>query len=103
MGGVGCWGGADGRIAVASVIAVAGVACSGGAVSPVAAPTAPTPAIGFLGNPHAPHDIKPQETAFGYDALVTQEALTNAQSLFNCLGIPVTTTLYYPPKPKTAP
>jgi hypothetical protein len=200
--------------------------CCGGAASPVAAPTAPTPSIGFLGNPHAPHDIKPQETAqpgngslredpfaivvqdgsgaaafqaalpmwnswagdgvphtapdgsgayyfpeaviinytiiatrdgrpivvigpevsttsdqmsplghptmgacasgggaalalsagelqettlsnhsgrFGYDASVTQDALTNAQSLFNCLGIPVTTTIYYPPKPRTAP
>jgi hypothetical protein len=200
--------------------------CCGGAPSPVAAPTAPTPPIGFLGNPHAPHDIKPQETTqpgdgslredpfaivvqdsggtaafqaalpmwqswagdgvphpapdgsgayyfpqsviinyaiietqdgrpivvigpevsttsdemsplghptmgacasgggaalaltagelegttlsnhsgrFGYDASVTQDALTNAQSLFNCLGIPVTMTIYYPPKPRTAP
>ena len=40
---------------------------------------------------------------FGYDASVTQEALNNAQSLFNCLGIPVTTTIYYPPKAKKAP
>ncbi|HEY7374464.1 MAG TPA: hypothetical protein VIF57_20030 [Polyangia bacterium] len=37
--------------------------CCGGAATPVAAPTAPQPAIGYLGAPHAPHDLKPQETA----------------------------------------
>jgi len=195
--------------------------CCGGAPTPVAAPTAPKPAIGYLGAPHAPHDIKPWETAqpgagllkhapfgivvtdpggatafqaavpdwnawvgdgiahpapdgsgsyyftetlvnytilatsdgqpiivagpevsptsdgksplghptmgacpmgggapmvlmageidgtmidnhtgrFGWDASVTQEALDNAAKLFNCVGIPVSSTIYYPAKP----
>jgi len=37
--------------------------CCGGAATSVAAPTAPQPAIGPLGAPHAPRDIKPQESA----------------------------------------
>lgn len=37
--------------------------CCGGAATPVATPAAPKPAIGYLGAPHAPRDIKPQESA----------------------------------------
>jgi hypothetical protein len=37
--------------------------CCGGAATPVAAPTAPQPAIGYLGALHAPRDLKPQESA----------------------------------------
>jgi len=195
--------------------------CCGGAATPVAAPTAPKLAAGYLGAPHAPRDIKPQESAqpgagpikqdpfavvvtapggaaafqaalanwnawvgdgnahpapdgsgsyffaallinyavlatsdgqavvvvgpevsvtadgltplghptlgvcptgggaplvlmagelsgtelsnhsgrYGHDTSVTQEALDNAAKLFNCVGIPVTSTTYYPPKP----
>jgi hypothetical protein len=36
---------------------------------------------------------------FGHDPSVTPEALDNAAKLFNCLGIPITATTYYPPKP----
>jgi hypothetical protein len=36
---------------------------------------------------------------FGHDASVTPDALANAAALFNCLGIQVTGTTYYPPKP----
>jgi hypothetical protein len=36
--------------------------CCGGAATPVAAPSAQQPAIGYLGKPHAPRDIKPQES-----------------------------------------
>jgi hypothetical protein len=35
---------------------------------------------------------------FGYDKSVTSAALDDAASLFNCLGIPITATMYYPPK-----
>ena len=35
---------------------------------------------------------------FGYDTSVTSAALDNAAALFNCLGISVTATTYYPPK-----
>ena len=37
--------------------------CCGSAATPVAAPTAAKSAIGYLGEPHAPRDIKPQESA----------------------------------------
>jgi hypothetical protein len=30
---------------------------------------------------------------------VTQEALDNAAKLFNCFGIAIARTTYYPPKP----
>jgi hypothetical protein len=36
--------------------------CCGGTATPVAAPTAGRPPIGDLGFPHAPREIKPQET-----------------------------------------
>jgi len=36
---------------------------------------------------------------FGYDPSETQDALDNTQKLFNCLGVPITSTIYYPPKP----
>jgi hypothetical protein len=36
---------------------------------------------------------------FGHDSSVTPDALNNAAALFNCLGIAVTGTTYYPPKP----
>jgi hypothetical protein len=36
---------------------------------------------------------------FGYDPSETQDALGNAQKLFTCLGLPITSTIYYPPKP----
>jgi hypothetical protein len=39
------------------------MSCCGGGPTPAAAPTAPTPAIGYLGALHAPRDIKPQESA----------------------------------------
>jgi hypothetical protein len=46
--------------------------CCGGAATPAAAPTAPQPAIGYLGALHAPRDIKPQEMAApGAGPLVT--------------------------------
>ena len=35
---------------------------------------------------------------FGYDPSVTSAALDNAATLFNCLGISITATTYYPPK-----
>ena len=35
---------------------------------------------------------------FGYDKTVTSEALDSASALFNCLGISITATTYYPPK-----
>jgi len=35
---------------------------------------------------------------FNHDPAVTQEALENAAKLFNCLGISITRTTYYPPK-----
>jgi hypothetical protein len=35
---------------------------------------------------------------FGYDPSETQEALNNAQALFSCLGVPIASTIYYPPK-----
>jgi hypothetical protein len=35
---------------------------------------------------------------FGYDTSVTPAALDDAASLFNCLGISITATMYYPPK-----
>lgn len=35
---------------------------------------------------------------FGYDKSVTSAALDDAASLFNCLGISITATMYYPPK-----
>jgi hypothetical protein len=37
--------------------------CCGAAATPVSAPSAPQPAIGYLGALHAPRDIKPQESA----------------------------------------
>ena len=36
---------------------------------------------------------------FNHDPSVTQEALDDAAKLFNCLGISITRTTYYPPKP----
>jgi hypothetical protein len=36
---------------------------------------------------------------FGHDPSGTAGALDDAAMLFNCLGIPVTATTYYPPKP----
>jgi hypothetical protein len=36
---------------------------------------------------------------FGHDSSVTPEALDDAAKLFNCLGIPIASTTYYPPKP----
>jgi hypothetical protein len=38
-----------------------GQSCCGGSATPAAAPTAPQPAAGYLGAPHAATDIKPQE------------------------------------------
>jgi hypothetical protein len=35
---------------------------------------------------------------FGYDKSVTSAALDDAATLFNCLGISITATTYYPPK-----
>jgi hypothetical protein len=35
---------------------------------------------------------------FGYDKSVTSAALDDAATLFNCLGIPIAATTYYPPK-----
>jgi hypothetical protein len=46
--------------------------CCGGAATPVAAPTAPQPAIGYLGSLHAPRDLKPQETATPNAGLIKQ-------------------------------
>ncbi len=36
---------------------------------------------------------------FGYDQSVTSAALDDAAILFNCLGVSITATMYYPPKP----
>jgi hypothetical protein len=36
---------------------------------------------------------------FGHDPSLTPDTLANAAALFNCLGITVTGTTYYPPKP----
>jgi len=48
--------------------------CCGGAATPVAAPAAPNnPAAGYLGAPHAPHDIKPQESAQPNNGLIAQD------------------------------
>jgi hypothetical protein len=38
---------------------------------------------------------------FNHDPAVTQEALDNAAKLFNCFGIAIARTTYYPPKPLT--
>ena len=35
---------------------------------------------------------------FNHSRAVTEEALADAAKLFNCLGVPVTSTTYYPPK-----
>ena len=35
---------------------------------------------------------------FDYGPSITEEALNNAAELFNCLGIEVTGTKFYPPK-----
>jgi hypothetical protein len=35
---------------------------------------------------------------FGYDTSITSAALDDAATLFNCLGISITATMYYPPK-----
>jgi hypothetical protein len=36
---------------------------------------------------------------FGHDPSVTPEALAHAAALFNCFGIPISSTTYYLPKP----
>ena len=47
--------------------------CCGSSATPVPAPAAPQTGVGYLGAPHPPHDIKPQETAQPGNGLVRED------------------------------